>query len=520
MSLTRRLRLFNARLLKRLVRYVHLKGGLMRIQSIMSRSFWLIALVMVSTIPMTPMTFADDESDYAADALLAANDIAWSKMFVKILDPEEQPVEGVIVRPWALRAGNGHGAWDSEQIGAPVTTKTDANGIAEIVYPISVNWGLGDPVTVSEVSMFLSHSGYCTRNVHVGVPGEAKPPGVENDVRELNLKRGIRLRIAGVVMGSDQPLPDCHVLLEGEASEREFVQENDGWMQSIPVSEERRWFRVVHAPAGKPPQFSKLMAWSPDDPTSLEVRVEVRPGARVLGKISDAVPRPITRGRVVVWCGSPARREEGANRAKPRASWWYDHVPIAEDGTFEFSSLPSGYLAQFYAMANDWISAQPTDEAYEVCCKWFAEENHKRNDFFRNGQVLRLAGGETQITLEMEPAGQVRVKCTDPDGRPLVRIEVSCWPNQYMVGGGSTLLCIRQSSLDRLKGQGRIEWSRDNPFSAETNAEGEVLIRNLPQGNQGLYAGNAVWKSQQEEHKFDVQAEKTTEITLVFQRSR
>ena len=480
----------------------------------MRRSIQWIALVMMAAaIPMPPMTFADDESDYAADALHAANDIAWSKMFVKILDPEGQPVEGVTVRPWALRVGKGHGAWLPEQIGAPVATKTHALGVAAVVYPISLNWGLGDPVTVSQVSLILSHFDFCTRNVHVNVPGG------DNALPELTLKRGTRLRIAGVATGSDHPLPDCHVLLEGESSEPEFSQESDGWMKSIPVSEERRWFRVVHAPAAEPPQFSKLMAWSPDDPASREVRVEVRPGVRVVGKISDKVPRPITRGKVVVWCGSPARREEGANGQKPQPSWWHDHVPIAEDGTFEFSSLPSGYLAQFYAMANDWISAQPSDEAYETCCKWFAEENHQRNDFFRYGQILRLAGGKTEITLEMEVAGQIHVKCTDPDGRPLARIAVGCSPNQYMVGGGSTLFCIGLSSLDGLKGKPRINWNRDNPFSAETNTEGEALIRNLPHGNQRFYAGNTVWKIQQQD-QVKVEPEKTTEITLRFERAR
>ena len=61
--------------------------------------------------------------------------------------------------------------------------------------------------------------------------------------------------------------------------------------------------------------------------------------------------------------------------------------------------------------------------------------------------------------------------------------------------------------------QGSDGWMQSIPVS-------EVLIRNLPQGNQSLYAGNAVWKSQQEEPNVNVEPEKTSEITLMHERVR
>jgi hypothetical protein len=409
------------------------------------------------------------------------------------------------VRPWALRAGNGHGWWGKDNYGAPQKTYTDTDGKTDVVFPKSVKHFERHPVV--SVSLFISHVDFCTTSAHVDVPA---PPNVP----EVSLQRGYRLRVAGVTPGNDQPLGHCHVMLENsETDETEFVLAEDGWLQSIPIREDRRWFRVIHTPPGEPPQFSKPVAWNIDDPESREARVEVRPGVRVVGTISKEVERPIRRGHVVVWCGSPAHGQPENPQQRHQPIWWIDTVPVDADGTFEFSSLPNGYMAQFYAMANDSISAQPTDESYETCCKWFGEQNRQRNDVFRGGQILRLAGSETKITLEMEPAGCAKIKCVDPQGQPLRRVHVSSWPNQYMVGGGSTVFCTPQSSLDRLLGVRDFDWAKQNPFGAETDVNGEAMIRNLPAGQQSLYAGNEFWISRQNE-SVNSNPEKITEITL------
>ena len=197
-----------------------------------------------------------------------------------------------------------------------------------------------------------------------------------------------------------------------------------------------------------------------------------------MGRIPDDVARPIERGHVVV-AGAvhPSIRNRRTNHGRVSPIWWVETVPIQKDGTFEFSSLPSGHLAQFYAFANDSISAQPTDEAYETSCKWFSEQNRQRNNFFRCGQILRLAGSKSEITIEMEPAGQVLVKCVDPEGHPLRKISVSSWPNQYMVGGGSTVFCTRQ--IQSRSSPRSIRFSIGPPAAlttAVTDDKGEVVI--------------------------------------------
>jgi hypothetical protein len=265
------------------------------------------------------------------------------------------------------------------------------------------------------------------------------------------------------------------------------------------------------------------MAWTPDDPSSREVRADVRPGVRVVGMISENVPRPITRGRVVAWCGSPSRIESNADGGRTQPIWWIDTVPVREDGSFEFASLPTGYLAQMYAFANDFISSQPTDAAYKICCDWFAsqDQERQRNHFFRYGQVLRLAGAKSRITLDMEPAGQVRVRCVDIiSGEPVAGVIVGSSPNQYTVGGGSTIFCQGQRTLDCLLEGERIlkRWRQDSPYSAVTDINGEALIQNLPQGHQSFVARNDRWESRQGRHGVEAVPGKIVRLNITLQR--
>jgi len=473
-----------------------------------------IAVILMANHVQRPAAFADDDMVFVPSALKAVNDIQWSKTTVRIVDPEGNPIQGAIIRPWALRAGNGHGWWNEESYGAPVRTTTADDGETIVIYPKSITWSPNQVKRVVQVSMIVKHPEFCGVNKDINVPSD-------NHIPEIKLERGVRLRIAGVEPGSDEPLSDCHLLVENQdTDEPEFERESDGWLQSVPIREDRRWFRVVRAPLGEPPQFSNPNAWNPDDPESRVARVVVRPGVRVLGKISDNVARPIVRGYIVVNCGSRIHPDEGGVQNSARSIYWADYAAIAEDGSFEFPSLPSGFLAQFFAFANEAISAQPSDEAFDTCCNWFCEQNRKRHAAFRYGQVLRLAGGaKTEMTIEMEPAGQVRVKCVDRTGRPLAGISVSSWPNQYTVGAGSTVFCSRFSSLDHIHG---IKWTRsmrDNPYSAETDLDGAAIIRNLPDGPQSLSAGNELWISSAEQ-KVNSVADQTTELKLTMKRRK
>jgi hypothetical protein len=441
-----------------------------------SRSLGDLAVIRTFVILVGIGVFADlqeepaiagDETSSVASALRAVNDIPWSQMTVKIVDTAGVPIPNAIVRPWALRAGKGHGVWQETMFGSPPRSKTDAQGEAVVTYPVSVDWG--EPHPVVQVSMIVVHDDYCSTNSHVDIPKDDPP-----SIPQLILEPGVQIRVAGVEPGGDQPLSDCHLLIENsETAEPEFKREPAGWLRSTHI--------------------------------------------RLSGTLSDAVPRPILRGHVVAWCGSPNRNHADGQPQDSRPIWWIDSAPIREDGTFVFSSLPSGYLVQLYALANDSISSQPSDAAFETCCKWFGVKDRQRIPSFRGGQILRLSGGESRITLEMETAGQVRVKCVDDGDRGLPGVLVSAWPNQFIVGAGSTVFCMRNSTLDQLRDGVKIDMERGNPFAVKTNANGEAVITNLPAGRQSLYAANEHWKCT-EEIEIESRPAETATFTITLKR--
>jgi hypothetical protein len=456
---------------------------------------------------------ADHDADLAVSALRATNNFKWVSSSVRVKDPEGNPVVGAVVRPWELRGTGKSTLWRDEAHGAAKKVLTDAEGLAMVDCPAI--FSEFDRDNVERVSIVISHPDFCSKTLELEVRN-ADPIVVP----EISLERGEVLRVAGVVPGTKQPLSDCHLLIEdNEIGEADYVVEANGWLRSFPIQKHRRWFRVVRTPPGKPIEFSKPLAWDPDDPSSRTVFAEIRPGVRVKGKVSDDVPRPIKRGHVLAWCGSTARNEavKGAPIARKQPIWWTEWTEIKEDGSFEFPSLPAGYLAQVYAIANDWISAQPTDEALDACKKWFLKSDVQLEGFYRYGQVLRLAGAESSMTIEMEQAGQVKVKCIDPKGTPLRRVFLSSWPNQQTVSGGATVFCIRSSTKESIIDRRRkINWEKVNPFTAETDDNGEAIIHSLPEGKQLVFASNNNWISKQHAEA-EITLDKPAEVTMTLE---
>ena len=464
----------------------------------------LVAALMTSTAVRAQV------NDEAVSALRAVNDFEWSQMSFRVVDQDGRPITGAIVRPWALRWG---GWWSPEAYGSPPRVTTDVKGIATIDFP--KNSRLRGRRPIDEISFFISHEDFCTENADVRLFPEGAP-----NLPSVKLQRGVKLRIAGVAPGSDQPLSHCHVILEGsDGDEPEFTARPDGWLDSIPIQKDRRWFRVVRLVPGELPQFSLPRTWTMEKNEPIEMKVEVYPGVKVLGRISDLVPRPINRGRVVVWCGSPKQQLTAIDQNRSSPIWWRETVSIRNDGTFEFPSLPAGYLAQFFAIADDYVSSQPTDDAYEKCVNWFNETERGRHLSFRYGQVLRLVGKQQNLVLDMEQAGRVQVKCVDQQGHPLNGIKVASWPNQYIVGAGATIFCEFRSSVNQLRGWDWFRSRDSNPYQVLTNANGEATLLSMPKGQRGLVTDDPFWKCQADLN-VNVTAGKTETVLLELERTQ
>lgn len=51
-----------------------------------------------------------------------------------------------------------------------------------------------------------------------------------------------------------------------------------------------------------------------------------------------------------------------------------------------------------------------------------------------------------------------------------------------------------ESSVGLLQGGNpRVEWTQNNPFRGETNNDGEIVIRNLPQGTHRVGVSSELW---------------------------
>gem|GEM_PF-2905540 len=444
--------------------------------------FWTALLLVRSTVGM-----ATDESVLPASALRPINDFDWTQMPIKVVDPDGKAIAGAQIRFTALGADGGYGWWNDSLHGIPPIAITDDNGLASVFLPNTIH-----PLEkhlVKSGTFEVKHPDFCANSAHLDFQRNEVVP-------EVPLQHGIRLRIAGVLPGTEQPLPHCHALLEGnDAGGAEFFSDKKGWLNSVTISPTRRWFRVVYRPPGEPIQFSRLQSWDPARERQ-EYRVDVQPGVRVVGKMPDTIPRPISRGRIVVCSGSVPRGDDGDGQAKSTPVWWDDIATIQPDGRFEFPSLPAGHVAQVFAYADDWVSAQPSDEAFESLCKWYPDDGRKnRPGWFRFGQVLRLVGKSQLLELKMEQAGTVKVHCMDANQQPVQGIVVSFWPNQIVMGGRGGIFCEYNSTLDRLAGRQAWDAFRSNPFRGESDSAGIAIVRSVPADNQSIHVGTELWTS-------------------------
>lgn len=423
------------------------------------------------------------EAESQPNAVEAKTDVPWVTMNVRVVDPDGRPVDNATVRPCGFRTP---AAVARKMDPRPV--KTNAEGMATVQFPKSVFWTDWQPLL--EVHLVTTHPNYCNQKFILKVP---EVP--DEIVHELKVRRGIRIRVGGFEAGQDQPLKHCHVLLENrDTDEPDFVELEDGWLQSAPLPEERRWFRLVQGSEDGSLRFSHHSAWDPNDGADQVVRLDVRPGVRLAGQLSENVVRPITHGRVVVWCAPPHR--PGAQKpAEPtESSWWIDTTPIAADGTFEFRSLPNGYIAQCYAVANDAISSAPSHQAIEQCSRWldvpFANQEWSDREP-RSGQIVRLTSKSNELKLQMEPAATACVRIIDVQGKPLAGIGAHSCPVQTVIGltlRNSAVFCYRRSTLEELLGTYEPSLRTNTPYSAVTDADGRATLHNLPPGVHRIFA--------------------------------
>ncbi len=411
-----------------------------------------LTLVLVSQVAVAQ---PDDPVDFKKMASLV----------VEVVDDQGQPIEGATVYPYAMRAvenANGHGYWNDDLIGPPKLAATDSSGKATIQYPVHIG-SPTEPRTTGLVTFEIKHTDYVRSVTHFDLGP---------DVAKVEMKAGCEIQLSAID-ANGQAIPEFMVVVAGSLAPDYWASDGQGGRRTRSASDGTWQTMLVKSQDAGPTLFSNILPLRVRPDQDVKIRnIKLLPGTRVTGKLSDNVPRPIKAGYVIATCApKPA---ENAYAAKDPSLVWHDWTEIREDGSFEFASLPRGGEMQLIAISNGWLSttipAQPNG--------------------FTQGQLFQLDKAESQfdLTLEMEATGTIELTVLGPDKTPLSEGEVSSWPNQLYLKGGSTLLGSRHRSMESYQSQllpprerKPIRFRRDEvmPYQGKL-VDGKVTLKGIP----------------------------------------
>jgi hypothetical protein len=235
---------------------------------------------------------------------------------------------------------------------------------------------------------------------------------------------------------------------------------------------------LVKLPKEGPTLFSDVFQLRVHPAKRLRFRsIQMRPGTRVRGTLSDNVPRPL-KGYVVA-TSAPKPAADSWTEKDPSVVW-HDWVEVAPDGSFVFESLPRSGELQLIAICDGWISSTVSDEPRTLVA----------------GQVFKIEDDEHSFVVKMEPTGTLDVSLVTEDGKPFTEGQISSWPNQHYLKGGSTLLGRRFRSAIQIQNQllppdARMAYFDDEaqiPFVRKVGPDGTATLKGLPLGfEQFLY---------------------------------
>jgi hypothetical protein len=186
---------------------------------------------------------------------------------------------------------------------------------------------------------------------------------------------------------------------------------------------------------------------------------------------------------------------------------WGDWVPIREDGSFEFVSLPRSGKIQMIAKCDGFVG-KADDRGFTI------------------GESFEIEEVETRVTLEMTPTIDVEIVVTDKAGLPISGADVGFSPNQLWDGWGSQIVGEKWKSIDEVVA--RLDPTKSDPererdfrdYLSETDAEGIARIRNLPEKwTKSFYVGKKEYEVQEQvELSFDPAQLKQTNGRRVFRK--
>jgi len=110
----------------------------------------------------------------------------------------------------------------------------------------------------------------------------------------------------------------------------------------------RKLLQVGYAAQDGTCWFSPLITTQVKGGSDVEVTASLQPGIGLTGRVAEDMPRPIKDARIAVYV-SPDGDESF------QSICWFGWMPLREDGSFEFASLPPGQV-RLHVFSDGWIS--------------------------------------------------------------------------------------------------------------------------------------------------------------------
>jgi len=426
-----------------------------------------------------PVDIADGQPGVEADAKQEL-----LELWLRVVDPDGEPVAGAKVTPWALRSSQGHGWWTKDDVRAGVGPRevvTDMNGLAVVEYP---NYrSLEERTKTISVSVHVDHPDFAYVSAeHVDVPLETQGS------HEIALARAVRVDVRPLVDGSPASLEGLHALWSdgrGWLPGAEPVKTPEGTLRFPGMSPGKNSLLLVRVDGPRASAFSRIVRFDLTDgePKTLDVALE--PCVRIRGRVSDNVPRPILHGYVKTETLPLAADEAGTEQV----SWW-SWSPIAADGTFEIDHWPGGERIQIVGLCDGFIAASGRVPDVVKNPRDPAEDRYRRPQVF-------AADPTGEQTLEMIPMGRCVVTAIDEEGAPVAGVTVVSGPSVGWWNGGSGFyawppVLAERVLLERVFDD-KADGGMTRPFAGITDAEGKVTLA-IPAGDEDLCVWSEVYE--------------------------
>ena len=393
---------------------------------------------------------------------------------LQIVDANDNGIEAVEIKLGSLvfedNSGLSLGLNDLKTVdGGPL--KVDSEGKVTVAIP---------DVQLGELARF---------NLNVKHPQFAEfNDWITVEVKQLNkvtLSRGVRIAVTAMAADTGAKLTDnIYVIAEQKDLDQmvDWKSNGKGLLVSRPLRTFDKRIRLVELVDGKAIRFSDPIDVPAGEGERTVVNdVPMKQPLEFAGKLNGKVPRPIRNGMIAV-CVTWPTEAEMKDTTGP-VGHWLAYVPIAEDGSFRVTGLPSGDWIQAIASCDGWFSEPAKAEMRQRVCppeaKWLNIEESILPSLFEFQASLMDA------VVPMQPTYSVALRFINDDNTPVSNKQFWAQRNQrffHSAWGNREFRSMRTTAEELIAVRKGIkyEWTSPEPIANKTDDQGVAKVVNFP----------------------------------------